>query len=154
MAVIAIAAFMAAVFMSIASYRHYKALQQRLEVMTVRLQVAQDYQKQIEQKKRLVARVNSFLDKTKSMGLEQRQWSIYEVDFNELVSYYEMGQIVDQCTNSDTFFFKPVFLQVQTQWGAEQYKTEQEGETDTTPIISQEGDVRLNLKGAFYAKQP
>ena len=154
MAVIVTTAFVAAVFMSIASYRSYQALQQRLEVMTVRLKVAQDYQKQIERKKQLVARIHNFMNKTKSMGLEQRQWSIYEVDFNEPVSFYEMGKIIDQCTNSETFFFKPVFLQVQTQWGFEQYKTDQDEDTDTTPVVGQEGDVRLNLKGAFYAKQP
>ena len=149
-----IIAFLASCWLGQSAYWRHQALQRHLEALTVRLRVAQDYRWQIERKKKIVARINRFLDRAESMGLTPSQWSTYDVDFDQPVSFYEMAQIIDQCTSSQNYIFKPQRLQIKTHAGLTEYDRSGPPEVERTAATDFKGDVQLTLQGMFYTGPP
>ena len=107
----------------------------------------------LEQKRRILLRVKNFIDKADALGLEESRWATYEVNIAQGVAFFEMEEIVNQCVNTPSYYFRPVSLHTKTN-----------GESDNNEISGkpglksaefsedQVGDVILTLNGAFVVR--
>ncbi len=108
---------------------------------------------QLERKRRILSRVKKFVDKADALGLEESRWATYEVNIAQGIAFFEMEQIVNQCVNTPSYYFRPVSLHIKTN-----------GESDNNEISGkpglksaefpedQVGDVILTLNGAFVVR--
>ena len=107
----------------------------------------------IERKKRILYRVKKFIDKADSLGLEESRWATYKVNIAQGVEFYEMEQIVNQCVNTPSYYFRPVSIYIKN--NGESDNNEIEGKSDLKSSEFSEdqmGDVILTLNGAFVVR--
>ena len=107
----------------------------------------------IEQKRRILNRVKKFADKADALGLEKGRWATYEVNIAQGIAFFEMEQILNQCVNTSSYYYKPVSLHIKT--NGESDNNEIEKKPDSKSVESSEdmvGDVILTLNGAFVVR--
>ncbi len=120
----------------------------------MRLRLARKQQTETRQKQQVLLKVKAFLDQAKSMGLEQKSWSVYDINIDGPVTFFELAQILNQCTNTSSFYFKPILFHVKS--AAESEKNIKNKTPPTRQADSPEfktGDILLTLKGAFIVKE-
>ncbi len=134
------------------------------EALGVRLKVLQQQKREAERKARILSKLNDFVHRAGSFGLEESGWDTYEVFINEPVTFAEMEQMLNQCTNSADYYFKPISLYAKTgrDPGAGPAVVAAEkgaGPKEKMPVTSvglqggAKGDVLLTLKGAFVVRR-
>ena len=140
------------------------------EILAVRLRVIKQQKKEAERKVRILAKLNDFVHRARSLGLEESGWDFYEVYIDEPVTFFELEQMLNQCTNSPAYYFKPVSLHAKAGPGAKPdnrtrpeftSNIEEKSVVDkkTAPVTpagsreAQKGDVLLTLKGAFVVRR-
>ncbi len=108
----------------------------------------------MERKERILERINNFVDKARSLGLERERWAFYDVNIQEPITFPEVEKILAQTANSSSYYFKPLTLHVKTKIksdnGAKQKKPPS---TSADSPETKEGDILLTLRGAFVVKQ-
>jgi hypothetical protein len=110
-------------------------------------------ERELDRKRRILARVKSFVDKARALGLEKYRWDTYEVEIKEPVTFEKAAEILNQTVNTGSYYFKPVYLHITKDLKAA-------GETDNAEnppksgmmAASGNGDIYLNLKGSFLAR--
>ena len=108
----------------------------------------------MEQKRRILHRVKKFIDQADSLGLEENRWATYEVNIARGTAFFEMEQILNQCVNTTSYYYKPVLLHIKTN-GDSNDSNEIEEKPDlksTETSEDQVGDVLLTLNGAFVVR--
>ena len=108
---------------------------------------------QLERKRRILLRVKKFIDKADALGLEESRWATYKVNIAQGVEFFEMEQIVNQCVNTPSYYFRPVSLHIKT--GGELNNNEVQEKPDFKSVETLEdqvGDVILTLNGAFVVR--
>jgi len=156
--------FCVAVFFFLQAYNRYDVNHEKKEALTVRFKVLTQQKREAERKVRILSKLNDFVHRARSLGLEQSGWDVYEVYINEPVTFLEMEQLLNQCTNSPAYYFKPVSFHAKTVGGAKSEITagaekKDMAEKRTAPIVSagpqgaQTGDILLTLKGAFVVRR-
>jgi hypothetical protein len=107
----------------------------------------------LEQKRRILLRVKKFIDKADALGLAESRWAKYEVNIAQGSAFFEMEQIVNQCVNTPSYYFRPVSLHIKTNDGSDNNKiSEKPGLKSTEFPEDQVGDVILTLNGAFVVR--
>jgi hypothetical protein len=144
--------FIGSVYLFLQSYHRYLTFEDKREVLTVRLKLLEDKKKEIEQKRRILAMVNDFVEKADTGGFKKADWTAYEVNINQSVFYRELGQILDQCTHTASYYFKPITLSVKTGRADAAVKSDKQAPLKTQPPEARHGDVQLELKGAFLSR--
>jgi hypothetical protein len=107
----------------------------------------------LEQKRRILLRVKKFINKADALGLEESKWARYEVNIAQGIAFFEMEQIVNQCVNTPSYYFRPVSLHIKTNGKSD--NNEMSEKTDLKPdesLEDQVGDVILTLNGAFVVR--
>jgi len=107
----------------------------------------------IERKRRILHRVKKFIDKADALGLEESRWATYEVNIAQGITFFEMEQILNQCVNTSSYYYRPVSLHIKT--NGESDNNEIEEKPDSKSVESSEdqvGDVLLTLNGAFVVR--
>lgn len=120
--------------------------------------MSKQQKRETERKSRILSRASRFVEKAERLGLDEESWAVYAVDIQEPVSFFEMEQMIKQCTNSSTYYFKPISLHAKTTLGSvvkEEKKVEQKSSPSTSAVAQrpEEGDVMLTLRGAFVVRQ-
>ncbi|OQY14512.1 MAG: hypothetical protein B6I30_00320 [Desulfobacteraceae bacterium 4572_187] len=150
--ILAVLFFVTVVF-SLSAYNRYLAGREKVETLTVRLRLMEEQKIQLERKRRILLRVKKFIDKADALGLEESRWATYEVNIAQGIAFFEMEQIVNQCVNTPSYYFRPVSLH--TKINGESDNNENQGKPDlktTESLEDQVGDVILTLKGAFVVR--
>ncbi|MCP3951662.1 MAG: hypothetical protein GY697_05505 [Desulfobacterales bacterium] len=153
-----------AVFLFLQAYNRFEVNNGKKEALSVRLKVLQQQKREAERKARILAKLNDFVHRAGSFGLEEGGWDVYEVYINEPVTFAEMEQMLNQCTNSADYYFKPISLYAKTGRypGAGPAVVADEkgaGPKEKMPQTSVDlqggatGDVLLTLKGAFVVRR-
>lgn len=108
----------------------------------------------MERKERIMVKVNNFINRAKSLGLEKERWAFYDINIEEPVSFSEAEKILSQTINSSAYYFKPVTLHVKTKIepdkNARIYKSPS---TSADSPETKKADILLTLRGAFLVKQ-
>ena len=105
----------------------------------------------IEQKRRILHRVKKFIDQADSLGLEENRWATYEVNIAQGTAFFEMEQILNQCVNTPSYYYRPVLLHIKT-YGTSNDSNETEQMKSAESSEDQVGDVVLTLNGAFVVR--
>jgi len=108
----------------------------------------------LEQKRRILHRVKKFIDKADSLGLEKNKWSTYEVNIAQGTAFFEIEQILNQCVNTPSYYYRPVLLHIKTNGDSnDSNETEEKPDLKSTESFEdQVGDVLLTLNGAFVVR--
>jgi len=137
----------------IQTYRQFIHTREKVEALTVRTRVMEQQRTELKNKKRALSRVSGYMAKVKSMGLGKDRWTVFDVNVEAPVTFGTMEQILNQCTNSASYYFKPVSLRIRTALAQDE---EIPGQAEFTPMsLSNEGgksDGLLIIKGAFIAR--
>lgn len=143
------AGFIICIHYSLTAFSLNQSNRKKLDAMTVRLKLMNDQRLETEKMQENIKQAKKFMEKAKALGLEKNQWVNYEVNIHEPVSFSEMETIVNQCTNTPTYYFKPILLEVKTD--VESFKKEIP-EQGATLLDDKKVDVVLLLKGHFIAR--
>ncbi len=153
-----------AVFFFLQAYNRYEVNHGKKEALGLRLKVLQQQKREAERKARILSKLDDFVHRAGALGLEEGGWDVYEVYINEPVTFLEMEKMLNQCTNSPDYYFKPVSLHAKTGSGPwPEPAADAAGKSavpkEKAPVTSaglqgaQKGDVLLTLKGAFVVRR-
>ncbi|MDY6792657.1 MAG: hypothetical protein SWH54_15455 [Thermodesulfobacteriota bacterium] len=107
----------------------------------------------LEQKKRILHRVKRFIDQADTLGLEKSRWATYEVNIAQGIDFIDMEQIVNQCVNTQSYYFRPVSLHIKTNHVSDNDEISRKAEVKPDESWEdQPGDAILTLNGAFVVR--
>jgi len=107
-------------------------------------------QKDIQKKISYIEKIKDFIGSVESDGFQKRFWSSYDVNYEERVSFKELNQLLNQCSNTYGYFFNPISLVLQKASINEKYLN------DSSNIINEDVnkmEILLKLQGKFIVKQ-
>ncbi|NNK84946.1 MAG: hypothetical protein HKO91_05275 [Desulfobacterales bacterium] len=144
---------MVAVVFSLSAYNRYMNDREKVETLNVRLRLMEEQKIVIEQKRRILHRVKKFIDQADSLGLEENRWATYEVNIAQGTAFFEMEQILNQCVNTTSYYYRPVLLHIKTNGESDNNEIEEKPDLKSADLSEdQVGDVLLTLNGAFVVR--
>ena len=109
--------------------------------------------KKARQEKKILAQVNDFISRADYFGLDKSKWSFYDVHIEEEVSLPELEQILNQCANNSSYYFKPVSFYAKISGKKDKKKTKPAvSSTNADSDETRKGDIQLKLTGAFVVR--
>jgi hypothetical protein len=145
--VLAIFFFIAAHFF-LTTYNRYFINRKKAEVLTLQARLLKQQKNEAELKKHSIFRANNFIDRARSLGLEENGWAVYDINIEEPVTFSEMEQILNQCANSSAYYFKPIIFYAKTVRELDKEKMKKAISVNSED--TKQGDMLLTLKGVFY----
>lgn len=125
-----------------------KTLLQQEKNLKLELKILSEQQAINNKKNERISDFTDFIDKAVKLDMKTDKWNRLAVNINEPVSYLELEEILNQCSNNNSFYFKPEFIEIK--------KQEKSTIPDTTKrkksSPGKNQDVNLNLKGTFIVK--
>ena len=125
--------------------------------METRVRLLKQQKREAQRKWRILTRVNAFVDKAASLGLEGKKWANYDVNIQEPVTFFEMEQILNQCLNSSSYYFKAIALHANISHESDGHESDRKivkkASTSADSRESKKGDMMLTLRGAFIVRQ-
>jgi len=136
------------------AYNRYILNQEKLKVLTRQVRLLKQQQREVERKESIMVRVNNFINRARSLGLEKERWAFYDVNIEEPVSFPDAENILTQTANSSSYYFKPMTFHVKTEIESEtKAKQKRPPSTSADSPETKKGDILLTLRGAFVVKQ-
>lgn len=146
--------FLIAAHFFLKAYNAYILNEEKITVLNRQVQSLFEQQRELERKERIMVRVNRFINRARSFGLEKDKWAFYDVNIQEPVSFQEAETILQQTTNSSTYYFKPVTLHVTTKIEPDKKTTQKKPSSNSADSPeTKERDILLTLRGGFLVKQ-
>lgn len=138
----------------IKAYFHARQMRTQVEVLAVRTRSMRHQVGELEQKLRVMRRVNHFLEQAASRGLSADQWSTYAVSIDDQVSFQWLDRIVGQCTHSSGLYFKPDFFHVAVgqPTDGDGRPGQHAGSVGNGGGSGEPADVVLGLQGTFWVR--
>jgi len=145
---------MVSAYIFLKEYGRYLARVEKLEAMKVRLRVSRNQLQETTRKHRVFSRVQTFLNRTKSLGLTHKKWATYNVNIEEPVTFDTLEQILNQCNNTPLYYFNPISLQITATADSEETPNRTANQSGQI-ILSKEdrGDITIDLKGSFIVRE-
>lgn len=161
MAVVAAAAIASGRFF-LNAFWHLEGLEAQTSRMSARVRMIKRQAIELNQKVKIIQRVQQFMDEARQRSMTPDQWSVYEVDLQGGVTFAELARIVEQCDSRSGIYFQPAFFHVQSLTTDDPDQSRPEA-VSSLPAAAQHdaadgpapesGDVRLSLRGAFVVRQ-
>ncbi len=136
------------------AYFQARQLAAQAELMTVRTRLMKQQVGQLEQKMRVIQRVNGFVNRAGDLQLTPQAWAQYDVNVQDALTFKELAQIIEQCVHNKDLYYKPFSLRVavgQARDGASGQEAKPTPE-DADAANRQPPDLSLSLKGAFFVR--
>ncbi len=122
--------------------------------MSLQLKLLKQQQNDLRRKEKILYKVENFVRNAKTLGLEENRWSFYDDNIEDPVTFTEMEQILNQCANSSSYYFKPASLYVRrvsaSDLKSEKTKASSGSSADSTD--TKRSDMHLTLRGAFIVR--
>lgn len=116
--------------------------------LKLELKILSEQQAVINDKNIAITKFKGFINKALKLELVSKEWTMLKTDINEPVTYLELEEILNQCTNDNSIYFKPEIIDIK--------KQHTENTNDNTKnkkgAIAEGKDVNLTLKGTFIVK--
>lgn len=143
-------AFFVAVYFFLNTYNSYLTTRENIESRSVRLRLLNDQKKEIDGKRRIVRLTNAFLAKSNSHKLEIDNWATHEVSMQQPVYFSDLQQIVNQCSSTADYYFRPVSLHLKTAQAIDDEGPQEADNHQAAPSPEiQDGNLLLTLQGQF-----
>lgn len=131
-------------------------LKAQAENITVRTRLMKHQIGAMEQKVRVLRRVEHFLDRAKAMRLEPQGWAAYDVHIQDTMTYAQLSQVIEQCVHNKDIYFKPKSFHIAVNTGE---PTDSKVVSGAEPVPlnadtldSDPSDVSLALQGTFMVR--
>jgi hypothetical protein len=134
----------------VATYNRYSLNLKKAKVLTAQARMLTQQKNEAVSKEYNILRANNFIDKAKSLGLEQNRWAVYDINIEEPVTFSEIEQILNQCASSSAYYFKPIIFYAKAVRELDNNKMKKAISIDSTETKQQ--DMLLTLKGVFYIR--
>ena len=144
--------FAGTAYVLIDAHRTCRAVEADVSLQTARINHLEQQQKEMTRKQRILKRASRFLAAARDLGLEQQDWTVYEVNIEKPVSFPVMAQVLNQCANSSAYYFKPSRLNVNVTYGTTDETSPAPAAAASGQTDNVRGDGLLTLRGAFIAK--
>jgi hypothetical protein len=102
--------------------------------------------------RRILARVERFVDRASALGLERDLWDFYPVQIDESVSFSEAQRILNQTVNTGFYYFSPTTLKI-NKFTESKTGKEERAHASAESSVETEGDISLNLIGKFVVRR-
>ena len=136
------------------AYNSYILNEEKITALNRQVKFLFEQQRERERTERIMVRVNRFINRARSLGLEKDKWAYYDVNIQEPVSFQEAGKILQQTSNSSSYYFKPVILHVSTNIEPDKNTIQKKPSSISADSPeTREGDILLTLRGGFLVKQ-
>jgi len=146
--------FLTSAYFFLTSYNTYILNQEKFKVLTGQVHLLRQQQREMERKERIMVKVNNFINRARSLGLEKNKWACYDVNIEEPITFPEVAKILNQTVNSSSYYFKPVTLHVKTKMESDKKATQNKPpSTSADSPETKKGDILLTLRGSFVVKQ-
>jgi hypothetical protein len=146
--------FIVAAHFLLTAYERYVLTKEKLGASNTRVRLVERHRDELSRKKRELERVNRFVNRARFLGVERDNWSYYDVDIQETVSFAEAEEILRQTANSSAYYFKPLKLHVKTKVeSSTKGGPGKPAETSPGSPEAKKGDILLILKGSFAVGQ-
>lgn len=150
---LAVTLFIAGFHMGTVAYKQARQQMVRVEGMTTRIRTMRHQVGELEQKVRVLNRVGDFVDQVTARQLTPEEWSIYEVNIQDAMSFAELARIIEQCGHGDGLVFKPISFQVSVAGGRQEDDTGSlSSSVKRTDADNVTMDATLKLQGAFLVR--
>jgi hypothetical protein len=80
--------------------------------MTRQLKLLNGGRKASEEKKLALSRTKKFVEKAESLNLTRKSWAVDKINLDQTITFLELEQLLNQCTNSPDYYFKPSLLKI------------------------------------------
>lgn len=112
---------------------------------------------ELEQKVRVVKRVNEFVGRAEDQRLTPGHWASYDVDINDTLAFKELSHIIEQCVHNKDIYFRPISFHVTVDPKKEPALLEKYEDIEPLPAAAdinegEASDVALALKGTFWVR--
>jgi hypothetical protein len=131
----------------LSAYQRYVVDQDKKAVLIQKAEMFNHQRIDRERKWQDILAVNRFVKSAQLLGLVRKKWAVYHVDIQDSVTFTDMKNLLTQCTNGESHYFKPVSFQIKSAKAI--------GAKEKVPGITsqhQKGDILMTLKGAFLVK--
>ena len=153
MAFILTVMFFGILYFFVQNYRHFDAARKKIATLEVKARLMEQQRAELQNKKRALDRVSSHMAKARSLGLASDQWTVFEVNVEAPVTFGTMELILNQCTNSAYYYFKPISLRIKTALAQDETVSGNGQPTEASRWNEGgKGDGLLMIKGAFIAR--
>jgi hypothetical protein len=148
--------FAASSHFGVQTYFQARELEGRVAFMNARTRMLKQQMGELEQKLRVVQRVDDFVEHAQDLQLTPEQWARYDVQVQDALTFKELSQMIEQCVHNKDFYYLPLSFHVATRQaknaaGAMEPELKvnppQADATDKPPA-----DLVLSLKGAFFVR--
>lgn len=143
-----------AAYFCIEAYYRYRQSQNQVAVMKQQLRLRRQQQQELKQKTKVLAVTKEFLQKTAAASVTKKNWTFYEVNIEEPITFPELSKRLDQCANSPAYYFKPERLHIKrSQKPSSKTKQKQASSSSSSASSEVKTGILLTIKGAFVVKQ-
>jgi predicted P-loop ATPase/GTPase len=80
--------------------------------MTGQLQLLNERKKASEEKNLALSRTKKCVEKAESLHLTRESWAVDKINLDQTITFLELEQLLNQCTNSTDYYFKPSLLKI------------------------------------------
>ena len=135
------------------AYDTYMADRHAVQILKAQRERLENRREEQAEKRRILRRVGDFVGRAEGLGLMPSDWSRYDVNIEEALSFEETVNILAETAGTPSYYFKPNTLHIKTTLGPQG-----EADSEAVSVASMEGqqldgkDVWLTLKGAFVVK--
>lgn len=140
--------FLFSAYLFLTSLNNRESVVKKEKNLGIEVKLLSAHQTVIKNKNSAIKEFRKFIDKAMKLDLVSSGWALLETDINEPVTYLELEDILNQCTNNNSFYFKPEFIQIKKQTDL----MINEKSTIKQDAIVEKKDVNLTLKGTFIVK--
>lgn len=138
----------------IRAYDAYVVDRHAVQILNAQRKRLENRQEEQAKKRRILRRVGDIVGHAEGLGLMPSDWSRYDVNIEEPLSFEETVGILAETAGTDSYYFKPNTLHIKTTLAPQE-----EADSEAASLPSVEGqelegkDVWLTLKGAFVVKK-
>jgi len=136
------------------AYFQARHLEIQVEHMTARTRLMKQQVGELEQKLRIIQRVNDFAGHARDLGLTPEAWARYDVQVQDALTFKELAQMIEQCIHNKDLYFQPLSFHVAVGHAGSASETLGQ-ELKAIPADAndqQPNDLVLSLKGAFFVR--
>jgi hypothetical protein len=139
------------------AYFQARQLEDRVAFMSAHTRLLKQQMGELEQKLRIVQRVDDFVGHARELQLTPDRWARYDVQVQDALSFRELSQMIEQCVHNKDFYYLPLSFHVATRKARDaaaaaapelKVNPSSADATDKPPA-----DLVLSLKGAFFVRQ-
>jgi hypothetical protein len=144
---------LAAAHLFLSAYHQHRLDLAQHETLHTRLRMARQQQSETLHRQQVLLQVKAFLDLADALKMDKMNWSVYDIQLEEPVTRSELKQILEQCQNTPSYYFRPTSFHAKTADSPDVLLSQMTKSDMDDGSAAAPGDILLSLKGAFLVRE-